>query len=176
MNKETEHTVVHEGKYIRFLKVGEWEYVERHNCTGIVIILALTRENKIILSDQFRIPVGKRVIEFPAGLVNDLNGKRTESFLNAAKRELFEETGYRAKRMVKVVEGPVASGSTSDCVTFVRAFGLSKKGKGGGVEDESIITHEVPLLTVDGWLKQMGRKGFLVDPKVYAGLYFLNGT
>ena len=50
---------------------------------------------------------------------------------------------------------------------------MIKKGPGGGDETESIIVHEVSLQEVDLWLYEMEKKGYLVDPKVYAGLYFL---
>jgi len=165
--------ILKEGKYIRLLRQGEWEFVQRSNCTGVVIILALTEDNKVIFAEQYRRPVRKNVIEFPAGLVNDHGLKHNESIMTAAKRELFEETGYRAQRIVKILQGPVSSGLTSDQVTMVRAFGLKKIGRGGGDETEGITIHEVPLKSASKWLNQIQKKGRLVDPKVYAGLYFL---
>jgi ADP-ribose pyrophosphatase len=59
-------------------------------------------------------------------------------------------------------------------VTMVRAFDLKKIGPGGGDESEGIIVHQVPLKSVRTWLKSKEKKGFLIEPKVYAGLYFLN--
>ena len=167
-------TIIHNGKFIRFLKYGHWEYVERSNCTGIVIIAALTKDQKVLFVEQFRPPVRKKVVEFPAGLVSDKRHLKNESILKAAKRELWEETGYQAKKMVKLTDGPVSSGLTSDMVTMVLATELTKTGKGGGDSTEGITTHEVKLKEVDRWLLQMKRKGYLVEPKIYAGLYFLN--
>ena len=50
---------------------------------------------------------------------------------------------------------------------------MVKKGAGGGDKTESIKVHEVPLKEADLWLYEMEKKGLLVDPKVYVGLYFL---
>jgi len=169
--------VLHEGRYIRFVKEGGWEFVERSNCTGIVIIVAKTDDDRVIFVEQYRPPVRKKVIEFPAGLVSDEHGLKGESLESAAIRELFEETGYRAKRMKKFLTGPVSGGSTSDLVTMVRAYGLKKTGKGGGDSTENITVHEVPLSNVERWLKQKEKKGYLLEPKIFAGLYFLkNGA
>jgi ADP-ribose pyrophosphatase len=173
MNQRGKKAIIVEGKFIRFVQKGEWEYAERINCTDIVIILAMTDDKKVILIEQFRPPVDKNVIEFPAGLVNDREGHKKESLFMAAKRELFEETGYGAKRIVKIMVGPVSAGFTPDTVTIVRALGLEKKGGGGGDEFENITIHEIPLSSVDAWLKRKEKEGCLVEPKVYAGLYFL---
>lgn len=165
--------VLCEGKYIRLVRRGSWEYAQRNNCCGIVIILAMTDDRKVILTEQYRVPVEKNVIEFPAGLVNDINPAKNESILTAAKRELEEETGYRAGKMVKVAVGPVSSGFSPDLVTVVRALNIQKVGPGGGDGTEFIRVHEVPLAKVDAWLAGKQKKGCLVDPKIYAGLYWL---
>ena len=173
LNKKENKTTLKEGKFIRFMKRYDWEYVERNNCTGIVIIIARTEDHKVILTEQYRIPVRKNVIEFPAGLVNDLNSKIREALPAAAKRELLEETGYQARRMVKITEGPVSGGFTSDIVTIFKAQGLKKVASGGGDPTETIVVHEVDINKIDSWLNQKRKKGCLVDPKIYAGLYFL---
>ncbi len=165
--------IIHQGRFIRFIQAAEWEYVERSNCTGIVIIVPITDDHKVVFVEQFRPPVNKKVIEFPAGLVNDRGEKKKESILTAAKRELIEETGYQAKKVVKLLEGPVSSGLTSDQVTMVMATGLKKIGQGGGDETEGITVYEIPLKKVEVWLKQQEQKGYLIEPKIYAGLYFL---
>lgn len=169
-NKDS-RTVVYEGRFIRFLKQGSWEFVERSNCSGIVIVLALTDMQKVILTEQFRLPVGKNVIEFPAGLVSDEG--RDEPETAAAERELLEETGYQADRLVKVTEGPVSAGLTTGLVTVFKAEKVKKIADGGGDHSEDITVHEVALDEVDNWLCERQRQGVLVDPKVYAGLYFL---
>lgn len=169
-----QEAIIYEGKYLRFLKKGEWEYIQRAHLGGkIVIVVALTKENKVILVEQYRVPVKRKVIEFPAGLVSDHEHIKNESLASAAKRELLEETGYQAKKMVKLLEGPVSSGSSADKVTMFRAFDLKKVSQGGGDDMECIVVHEVALKQIDQWLTKMERKGYLIEPKVYAGLYFL---
>ena len=165
--------ILHEGKYIRLVSERGWEFVERANCNGIVIVVAKNRQEKIILVEQYRAPVAKNVIEFPAGLVAD--GDREEKLEEAARREFLEETGYEAKRMIHLVTGPVNTGLSADVVTFFRAVSPVKKSAGGGADPEEKITvHEVPISKIRPWLGKMQKKGCLIDPKVYVGLYFLN--
>ncbi len=164
-----------EGKFIRFVSKGNWEYIERVNCDGAVVILALTKDRKVIFVEQFRPPVGKKVIEFPAGLMNDCPKRKTkETLISAAKRELLEETGYKAKKIIKILEGPASSGTASDMLTLVRAVDIEKVSAGGGDEGESIVVHEVKLDKAESWLRRMEKKGFLIGTRIYAGLYFLN--
>lgn len=172
-DREEKRVIVHEGKFLRMLKIGQWEYIERNNCTAIVIILAMTEDQKVIFVEQYRPPVGKRVIEFPAGLVNDRGLKEQESIASAAKRELLEETGYRAGKIQKILDGPVSGGSSADMVTMFQALEVEKVSDGGGDEFESIVVHEVPLESSDQWLDEMNSNGFLIEPKIYTGLYFL---
>lgn len=165
--------IIAEGKYVRYLVNDGWEYVERPNCSGAVIILAVTDGNRLLFTEQFRIPIGKPVIEFPAGLVGDTDD-RAEAVEAAALRELLEETGYAADRILLLASGPTSAGLSAEVVTLVRAVGLKKLSGGGGDSAESITVHEVPLADVESWLRQQEQQGKLVDPKVYAGLYFLN--
>jgi len=173
VNNKAKQKVLHEGKFLRFVRKGDWEYVQRNNCSAIVIIVAVTEDDHVVFVEQYRPPVDKIVIEFPAGLVNDLGQKRKESNSCAAKRELLEETGYQAKKMIKILKGPVSSGSNADLITMFLAKDVKKVSKGGGDDFESIIVHSVPLENVDQWLTKMERKGYLVEPKIYAGLYYL---
>ena len=165
--------VVSEGEFVRLLIKGGWEYVERPNCTGVVIIVAMTADGKLLFTEQFRIPVGKSVIEFPAGLVGDRTGQETEVLEVAAARELLEETGYEAQQITPLTSGPTSAGLSNELVTLVQAVGLTRRSVGGGEGSERITVHEVPLDEVERWLGQMRDAGKLVDPKVYAGLYFL---
>lgn len=165
--------VLAEGNFLRLVREGNWEYVERNNCRGIVIILAMTVDERVILVEQYRQPVHRKVIEFPAGLICDDPKHKNESMATAAKRELLEETGYKARKIVKLLTGPVSSGSSADLVTLVRAYGLTKISDGGGDHTEAIRVHEVPLRNAEQWLKKMSGRGYLIEPKVYTGLFFL---
>jgi len=160
------------GKHLHLKTKSHWEYVERTKASGIVAILPITNQNEIILVEQFRIPVGKRVIEIPAGLAGDVEGEEAEEMANAARRELLEETGYEAETMDFLTEGPPSAGLSTEIVTFFQARGLKKVGSGGGDGTENIQAHLVPLAKFDAWIDAKRRDGCLVDYKVYAALYF----
>jgi ADP-ribose pyrophosphatase len=173
INNKAKRKVIHEGRFLRFVRKGEWEYTQRNNCNAIVIIAALTEDEHVIFVEQYRLPVDRIVIEFPAGLVNDRGQKKLESVLSAAKREFLEETGYQAKKWVKILDGPVSSGSSADLITLFLAYDARKIAEGGGDDLESITVHSIPIERVDQWLTKMKSKGRLVEPKIYTGLYFL---
>lgn len=162
-----------EGKYLRYWDESGWEYVERINCTGIVLIAATTDEDRLLLVEQYRVPLGKNCIELPAGLVGDTAEFAGEPFQQAAERELLEETGYQAVGWTQVAEGPISSGLCSETITIFVAKGLTKVAEGGGDESENIIVHEVPVAELHDWLAQREAEGAAVDPKIFAGLYYL---
>lgn len=165
--------ILHKGKYLHLICEDNWEYVKRVNCSGIVVIVPMTSDGKVVFIEQFRRPVEAQVIEWPAGLVNDKTSHDPETMEAAARRELLEETGYEAEHLALLVGGPVSSGLSSEIIAFYQALDVVKKGPGGGDASESIRVHEIPLKEADIWLYEMEKKGFLVDPKVYVGLYFL---
>ena len=51
---------------------------------------------------------------------------------------------------------------------------MKKVAAGGGVDNENILVHEVPLADIDAWLNEQMAAGKSIDPRVYTGLYFLN--
>ncbi|MBI3307047.1 MAG: NUDIX hydrolase [Candidatus Omnitrophica bacterium] len=165
--------ILFEGKYLRLVRKQTWEFVERIHGDGIVVIMPLTEKKTVIVIDQYRAALEKRVIEFPAGLVRDMEAHRGESFENAAKRELEEETGYRAGKIKVLFRGPASSGATASMITFFLAEKLTKVSEGGGDETEDIQVHEIPVKKLAGWIQKMEKKGMVTDPKVYSGLYFL---
>jgi len=165
--------VLYRGEFKQLVSVNGWEFIERVNCGGIVVILAVTGSGKAILIDQYRVPVGKRVIEFPAGLSNDIEKYRNETLRAAAKREFLEETGFRAGRMTFLASGPANPAISGDIMTVFLAGDLKKVSAGGGDASEDIRVYEVDLRTIESWLRGKQREGFLVDPKVYAGIYLL---
>jgi ADP-ribose pyrophosphatase len=171
-NENLPESVLHEGRFLRYLRRGKWEFVQRPNVSGIVGIVAVTPEQKLILVEQFRIPVNAQVIELPAGLAGDTAGHENEPLENAAARELFEETGYEAGSFTRLTEGCVSAGVTDEIITLFRAGNLKKTGVGGGDENENIKIHEIPLKDVEAWLLERRKGGAVVDLKVYAGLYF----
>jgi len=162
---------LYDGEYLRMKRIGHWEYAERTNASAAVIIVAVTPEDKIVFVEQYRIPVQARSIEMPAGLVGDLG--EAESIETAAMRELLEETGWQASRIEHLMTGPSSSGMSNEHVAFVRAHGLVRMGEGGGDETEDIIVHEIPRQDAPRWLDERRREGYSIDPKLYAGLYFV---
>ncbi len=165
--------ILHQGKFLRLVKKGRWEYVQRVTASGAVHILAITPEDELLLVEQFRAPVGVTVIELPAGIIGDEAGRTKETPDQAAARELVEETGYRAARVERIYQGPSSPGMTSEIVTMVRAFDLQQVGEGGGIDGENITVRRVPLREISDWLAARADEGRLIDHKVYAGLYFI---
>ena len=166
-------TTLCSGRFLDLVQEGHWEYAHRSNATGAAIILAVTNDRKIVLVEQYRIPVHARTIELPAGIIGDEPEAGDESHADAARRELEEETGYAAQKMVALTTSPASSGVTSEIVTLFHASGLEKVGAGGGVAHEEITVHEIPLDQVDQWLSEQATAGRLIDSKIYASLYFL---
>lgn len=170
----TETETLCNGKWLRLKRRGRWEYAERVNAGGGVIIIAVTPEDRLLLVEQFRAAIGRRSIEMPAGLVGDLADSADEPAVEAAKRELLEETGYTAERIEFLMAGPSSSGMSNEIMAFVRAYGLTRVHAGGGDETEEIVVHEVPRADAPRWLVQKMNEGYSVDPKMFAGLYFLD--
>ena len=160
------------GRHLRLVARNGWEFVERPGIHGIVLVVAVTPQGQLLLVEQRREPVDADVIELPAGLAGDADSPTGEPLEEAARRELFEETGWGATTMERLTAGPPSAGVTSEIVTFFRARGLSKIGAGGGVESEAITVREVPLAAVEAYLGEREARGVLVDPKVWAGLWF----
>jgi len=166
-----ERQTVWRGKFLEMATIGSWEFVHRIRGKTPVGIIAVTPEGKILLILQYRVPVGKWIIEIPAGLVGD--GDDDETWRVAAERELREETGWRATQFEMLTEGPTSAGLTSECITLVRATGLVKEGAPQPDGDEQIEVHEVKVDEVATWLREREAAGIMVDPKVWAGLYFV---
>lgn len=162
-----------EGAHLRLVVSNGWEFVRRPKISGIVVIVGTTTHGCVVLVTQWREPVGAHVVEWPAGLAGDIPGSETEALEAAARRELFEETGFEAATMEAILTGPPSPGISDEMVTFYRARGMVRKAYGGGRGAERIRTHVVPISWLSEWLETMQAKGFLVDPKVFAGAYWL---
>jgi len=158
-----EPETVWEGKFIAVTRCGRWEYVSRTRGVSAAVILAVDGRH-VILVEQHRVPLGGPCLELPAGLIGD--EEEGEEAQTAAIRELEEETGYRAERMVELGRFHASPGMSSEGFTLLRAEGLTKVGEGGGVEGEDIVVHRVPLEEVSAFVAAKRAEGCAIDVKM----------
>lgn len=167
MTKDTPDEL-YAGRFLRVLRRGRWEYVSRANATGVVAVVAMHDDGRVVLVEQRREPVEGSVLELPAGLVGDTSDE--ETMIEAARRELLEETGYTASVWRWLGRASTSPGLTDEAIAFFLATGLSKGGPGGGVDGEAIRVHEVGLGELPGWLDRMNKCDVRMDMKMLAGL------
>jgi len=152
-----------EGRFIAVKRRGKWEYVTRTRGIGAAVILAV-HDNAVILVEQYRVPLGAMCLELPAGLIGD-DGE-SEAAETAAIRELEEETGWRAGRMVDLGHYYSSPGMTSESFTLLRAEELERVGPGGGIEGEDIIVHQVKLAEVPEFIASKRAEGRAIDVRL----------
>lgn len=155
--------VMWQGRFIAAKRRGRWEYVGRARGIRAAVIVAVDAGD-VLLVEQYRVPLGRNCIELPAGLVGD--DRAGEPAEEAARRELEEETGYRAGRIEAVGEFASSPGMVSETFTLLTAHDLERVGEGGGVDGEGIIVHRVPLAAVGAFLEAKRREGAAVDVKL----------
>ena len=155
--------IVWQGRFIAVKRQGKWEYVSRTRGVSAAVILAID-EGHVILVEQYRVPIGGNCLELPAGLVGDEEeGEEVEA---AAIRELEEETGYRAERMVNLGRFHASPGMSSEGFTLLRAEGLTKVGEGGGVEGEEIQVHRIAYAEIATFIEAKRQDGAAMDVKL----------
>lgn len=158
------------GKWLVIDRIGKWEFVHRPQSNAAVGILAITDDEKIILVEQFRIPMQKYVLELPAGIVGDEPAFLNESLADSARRELLEETGYECSEIEHLFESPTSAGMSSETTHIFFAKGLKKVSDGGGVAEENILIHEIHLSKLRQTFQTMAQNNISVDAKIYASL------
>ena len=163
--------IVATGRHLTLVDDDGWEYVKRNHGKHVVIIIPVTVDNRIVFISQFRKPIQRTSLEFPAGLVGDV--REGESILDAAKAELLEETGLVSECWDELSSGPVSPGLTDETATIFLATQCEKVGDGGGDESEDIEVHFIPAGHVEIFVPYSEREGLAIDAKVYGGLYFL---
>lgn len=165
MSEEAEQ-VVWAGKFITAKVRGKWEYVARSRGIRAAVILAIDEEDHVLLVEQYGVPLGKPCLELPAGLVGDDDSAPGEDATAAARRELEEETGYRAARMEVLGEFYSSPGMVSESFTMLRAHGLEQVGPGGGTEGEDITVHRVPLSQLASFIESARARGLGIDVRL----------
>ena len=161
--------VVWRGKYLRAMRKGRWEYASRTNDIRAVVILAEV-DGKVLLIDQYRVPIGRRCVELPAGLVGDEDPNATIE--QTAVKELEEETGYTAERIERLGDFYASPGMVAESFTLVRATGVRKIGEGGGNAEEDIEVHLVARGDIPEFLAAKRAQGVGVDVKLLLLLNF----
>jgi ADP-ribose pyrophosphatase len=152
-----------EGKFVRLLRRGKWEYASRANDIKAVVILA-EYDGKMILIDQPRVGPDCRCVELPAGLVGDEDPNA--SVEATAIKELEEETGFTAERVERLGDFYASPGMLSESFTLVRAHGVTKVGEGGGDDNEDIRVHLVARADIPNFVEQKRAEGFGIDVKL----------
>ena len=138
---------------------GSWEYVERCGDMTAVVIVAM-HDGKYILVEQDRVPLGRRCIELPAGLVGDEDDLGIEA---TALKELEEETGFLAERIERLGDFYSSPGMVAEGYTLVRAHGV----RPGGVKaDEPIDVHLVAPADLAGFMADKRKAGLAIDTKL----------
>lgn len=162
------------GKYIAAKRQGRWEYVARTRGVRAAVIVPLDEsvagQPHIVLVEQYRVPLGRMSLELPAGLIGDGPEVAGESALTAAVRELEEETGYRAATMTDLGAFYSSPGVVSESFSLFLATGLTRVGTGGGVEDEEIQVHRIPLPELADYVARRRTEGTAIDAKILVAL------
>ncbi len=138
--------------------------IVRHS--GSVVVLAVDEtlsEPRVLLEKQYRHAARKFLYELPAGRIDE-----GESELNAAKRELLEETGYSARSWKRVLRFWASPGFVAEAMSIYLARGL-KLGAAQPEDDEVIEIQLTPLKKA----VSMVLNGTIQDAKTIAGVLWL---
>jgi len=132
---------------------------------GAAVIVPVFPDGKILLVHQYRHAIGRWTWELPAGTL-----KKGERPLVCAKRELAEETGWRARRWLKLMVFYPSPGILSERMWLYRAEDLTA-GEAQGDEDEDLTVRVMTPAQAERWIQ----KGWVCDAKSIIGLWALRG-
>jgi ADP-ribose pyrophosphatase len=160
--------ILFEGQHMVFLRRKGWEYIQHRTAPEAAMIVAITPGDEIVLAEEFRLPMNAPVVSLPAGLIGD---EAPEGAIDAARRELREETGYEAPSFDLLAKGPGSAGQSSEMVTFFLASGAVRAGEQAAHDVGKIRVHVVPIAELPDWARARESEGAVIDPKIWAGLY-----
>ena len=137
-------------------KTGAWEFIEHKISGEAVIIFALTKNKEVILEKIFRVPLEDWILELPAGLQD----KKGELEIETARRELLEETGYKAEKMIPILRSPVNSATTTEQAVYYFApdVELAKEKPLAKEDVEEIETVKIPIKELVNYIENQSKK------------------
>jgi len=160
--------IMWQGRFVTAKRRGRWEYASRSRGIRAAAIIAIDEEDHVILVSQYRVPLGRRCLELPAGLIGDDDSAPGEDPLATAKRELEEETGYQAAQWYSAGEFYSSPGMVSESFTLLVARDLAKVSEGGGTDAENIVVHRVKLAGFAAALDDFRSQGMAIDVRMLA--------
>ena len=145
----------------------EWTYIERRNrAPAVVLVAACEQTGSLILIKQYRVPLEREIVEFPAGLVGD-----GEDPVQAAQRELYEETGYRGTVCDMGPELVTSAGITNETAYLVSmSVGEQPDGEPSPGASEHISVLKLSPKDFSAFLDEARSSGTLMDARVYVYL------
>jgi ADP-ribose pyrophosphatase len=141
-----------------------WEWIQKKE---IVMVLPITKEGKLVLIKNFRVPIQKYVIEIPAGMIDQYNESAEES----VRRELLEETGYVVEKLVSFPVSPYAPGTSNNLFTpFIGLGAIRVNDQAGDVTEDIVVMEVSPREMMDLYLHPQA--DVLFNIRIFA-LYYL---
>jgi ADP-ribose pyrophosphatase len=131
---------------------------------GGSVVVPLLDNNEVIFVRQYRYPLKKFILEIPAGKLEP-----NEDPLEAAKRELREETGYLAKHYEKLTAMLTTPGFCNEVLHIFLATGLKRSEHGQDLDEgeQSLTVEKIPFIKVI----EMIERGEIIDSKTIAGIF-----
>jgi ADP-ribose pyrophosphatase len=140
-------------------ETAEREFIEH---PGAVAVIALTDAGELVMERQYRYPLGRDMMEIPAGKIDP-----GEDPLATARRELLEETGYTAAQWWHVATIHIAIAYSNERIEIYLAKGLRQEGAKPD-DEEFLEVFTLPLATALAWV----REGKITDSKTVSGLFW----
>ncbi len=175
-DRDAEPRRLGQGRFLELWARGRWEYTVRsegRGARGAIAVIATTDVAELVLVEQWRASYNRTTIELPAGLVGDDSATSEEPLLDAAQRELEEETGFRARNWRLLCTAASSPGMAREQISVFRATQLTRVAPGGGTPEEGITVHRVRLDALLGWLTVQQANGKPIDIKVWYAVALL---